>query len=79
METRVVPEFSISELVGAPFPVILANAVKEKVCSSCGNVLIKAPVLLMQSKVVNWQLPTKKGSPSQLSGRAKEKSPINHF
>jgi transcriptional regulator with XRE-family HTH domain len=39
VETRVVPKFSISELVGAPFPVVLENAVKEKVCVSCGNVV----------------------------------------
>lgn len=39
LETRVIPEFSISELVGAPFPVILENAVKEKVCASCGNAI----------------------------------------
>jgi transcriptional regulator with XRE-family HTH domain len=38
VETRLVAEFSVAELVGAPFPVVLENAVKEKVCKSCGAV-----------------------------------------
>jgi len=36
---KILPEFSIADLVGAPFPVILEDVVEEKACAKCGQVI----------------------------------------
>lgn len=38
-EIQLLDEFSVSDLLGAPFQVILERVVKEEVCAGCGKVL----------------------------------------
>lgn len=38
-ETRLLDEFDVSGLLGAPFPVILEKAVKEQFCANCCQIL----------------------------------------
>lgn len=39
VDFRTVSEFAVSELIGAPFPVLLENVVKERFCRACNKVL----------------------------------------